>query len=719
MTHAIYRSISGSLSNDPSDPTSASSSSSRTPAVVPDTVNDVKSVECLDGYTFTGADSVATCGWDGKWTEVQGHCEPVRCASPPRIVHGRAVGTPTAHSRTYMSSVVFTCNRGYRLLNSTADRVTCDAQRRWAGRRPRCVKNTCGPPPYAPPHATPHATPRATTNATSAARPTLVYLRRRSYRIGQRVTYDCDAGFRRGGVVSVNRTCLDELTWSAPDSACEVVRCARPATPANGFVLAPWLVYESTAHFTCNGGYDFVGGGRGEVVRHCNAEGAWSDERGVPTSAPRCLSKVCATPPAISDADVVRGTASIYHFGDTVTYACVGGFTASGSGATLRCSEERTWRAVEADARFRCARNKCSPPATSPENPLHGDVIVTDLRNGSQSATLHCHVGFVRASSRRPPLCVDEKWTGVLEACRRRACLALPVLAHAEPVEEEPGKNRLTVAYLYEARVLYACQTGYRSAGELMAECDADGRWAWLGGNGACLAGECPLPPFVPHARVMADTEALNSLGSRVAFACARGFELRPRDSGKLVCGDHLTWVGVVPTCAPTYCPATAADPRVARAAATPAPLRASGSRVAQRACVVGYAYYGNAWAVCEGEPLRWRWYGTGSCSPRLCLDAPPDVRNARVVTAGADVSYGEKMSYVCDVGYRDSIASPYLNTTCSVSAADSDLVVWSAVSGACVPVQCSRPQFPTNGFVTYSNHSLVKFSRMDLRFKL
>lgn len=713
IAHATYISISANV-NDIDE-------------VLPNTVNDVKNAVCDEGFEFFGDESVTTCSWTGEWTPLEVTCKPIECSPAPRIVHGHVVSlvnttpdaltSPTPLNRTFTAVVVYTCKRGYRLRDSKADRLTCASNRRWSGVRPRCSRNTCGPPPYAPSHST----------LTSSIQ--------RSYSIGQKVTYNCTQGYGRDNIKQITRICTNELSWSIEDNMCLVILCPRPETPKHGNVIVPSLAFESPAHYSCKLGYDIVVGNKvainvDEVIRICNVNGEWTNEDGELYSPPTCSSKLCQLPPDIPNAFIVnnknfnestsKAANLTFEYGDTVTYSCRKGFTASSSrGNTLICSSDRRWRSYMAtdgdetanplttSAIYKCTRNKCASPSMQSRHSLHGDIVVTDLRNGSQSARLHCHNGYISPLSPSPdPMCTDQKWTGVLLACVRRSCRRLPVLDHATPMEETEGQ-----LYKFEARVLYACETGYESGGELMVECRADGKWAWLGGQGACLVGQCPLPPFIPHGLIASSTESFN-FGSRVEFKCSTGFTLQPIGSRGIVCGERLSWEGVVPRCVASYCSRAAKDPRIQHSMSMMPISRSAGSRITFTSCQHGYEYFGNSRAVCQGSPLTWTWLGDGRCSRRLCLEDPPRVTHAVVITAGAGIGYGDTMNYRCISGYRNAGGLPSLVTTCSINPEDSTKVNWSEVFGMCLPVLCEKPKSPTNGYMKYSNHSLVFVSR-------
>ncbi|CAI8041021.1 Sushi, von Willebrand factor type A, EGF and pentraxin domain-containing protein 1, partial [Geodia barretti] len=83
-------------------------------------------------------------------------------------------------------------------------------------------------------------------------------------------TYSCNGGYNLVG--DTTRTCLASDLWSGIKPTCTVVDCGGLPDPENGTATVADTIFNSTATFSCNDGYNLVG----EETRRCLASGNWS-----------------------------------------------------------------------------------------------------------------------------------------------------------------------------------------------------------------------------------------------------------------------------------------------------------------------------------------------------------------------------------------------------------------------------------------------------------
>ena len=652
--------------------------------VLPDSIHDLKNLVCDPGFRFTGPDTVVNCLWNASWSLLAGGCEATRCARPIRIAHGRVHG----RNYTYSARVTYTCVRGYSLVNATSSELTCGPNRRWVGLVPRCTKNTCSPP-----YPVDHATPVVTTAS-------------RIYRVGERVQYRCDDGY---SVATVEKTCQRNLTWSRTERACQVVECGLPPDIIHGYVSAPSLEFRALAHYTCERGYTIFDGsgstiGVGdEALRRCSNDSRWLSDAHT-GDTPTCERNPCAHPAVLPNAYISEGVASVYQYGDTVTFRCKESFSGRGSASKIICDAEGVWKQASPEkSRFYCIRRKCTNPMLP--RAAHGRIVITDLSNGSQSARLHCDNGYFLPVA-RTIICTLTRWSDAVLPCAKVICQPLPMIANARLRAENQSVHH------YGDRVRFSCDAGYLSTTTLLqATCRTDGTWTWNEDVRHCKRGKCPLPPFVAFGTTITKSATLNDLDSKILIGCKRGYVAFPVGSGLLECDETLQWKGVLPRCVEEYCPRNAQDTRVhdSRSVNTLHPASV-GAKVHLSSCNPGFEYFGNSHAVCDFD-LNWHWYGEGACTRRICRGAPPVTQASNTVPdKSLDLPYGAQARILCLRGYRSSLP---MASRCEVHPTNENAVRWTEVNATCEPIKCGRlEESPDNGRISYTNDTLVTTTR-------
>lgn len=99
-------------------------------------------ITCDRGYRIdNSSSSIVTCLASGAWDTDRLTCEPVICNDPPQLVNGHVVMS----DRTYNTTAIYECDSGYKLTGSTS--TLCTESGKWVTSLvPTCVKVYCQHP---------------------------------------------------------------------------------------------------------------------------------------------------------------------------------------------------------------------------------------------------------------------------------------------------------------------------------------------------------------------------------------------------------------------------------------------------------------------------------------------------------------------------------------------------------------------------------------------
>ncbi|UYV80321.1 hig [Cordylochernes scorpioides] len=207
---------------------------------------------CMEGYVLVGPE-VITCTASGVWSDDPPHCQTgikmvravIECPTiTPEDGHLRL----SWYSKTYGSSVYFSCPTGYRLLGAPS--ATCLKNQSWTNPPPTCQAIQCSPP-------LPPTNGRALDNG--------------RYLVGDYVQYTCNAGFVIvGDSIGI---CKDDGEWTQGPPICKPA-CEFPGEPGNGHVIPTKFHYDigQVVTVACNPGYRMLGPQR----LRCTPSGHWS-----------------------------------------------------------------------------------------------------------------------------------------------------------------------------------------------------------------------------------------------------------------------------------------------------------------------------------------------------------------------------------------------------------------------------------------------------------
>ncbi|CAH1271357.1 CSMD3 [Branchiostoma lanceolatum] len=419
---------------------------------------------CDTGYNIAGVSSI-TCQADGLWSDLMPTCNIVQC--PLVTVQLPVILSSGGSPYSYQDEVTFTCADGYAMDGAAS--ATCQASGTWSDEVPTCndidaclatpcdAQATCEDNPAPALDATCECNtgytgdgladgngcsavqcPALTDPANGAVSGTNFY--------GDVATFTCDPGYNLVG--GSTRTCQADTTWSGSSPTCTAVQCPALTAPANGAVSGT-NSYEDVATFTCDPGYNLVGGS----TRTCQADTTWSG------SSPTCTAVQCPALTAPANG-AVSGT---NFYGDVATFTCDPGYNLVG-GSTRTCQADTTWSGSSPT----CTAVQC-PTLTAPAN---GAVSGTNFYG--DVATFTCDAGYNLVGGSTRTCQADTTWSGSSPTCTDiDACLANP--CHAQATCRDNPAPALDAAC--------QCNTGYTGDGQ------ADG--TGCSDIDACLANPC------------------------------------------------------------------------------------------------------------------------------------------------------------------------------------------------------------------------------------
>ncbi|CAH1271353.1 CSMD3 [Branchiostoma lanceolatum] len=403
---------------------------------------------CDTGYNIAGVSSI-TCQADGLWSDLMPTCNIVQC--PLVTVQLPVILSSGGSPYSYQDEVTFTCADGYAMDGAAS--ATCQASGTWSDEVPTCndidaclatpcdAQATCEDNPAPALDATCECNtgytgdgladgngcsavqcPALTDPANGAVSGTNFY--------GDVATFTCDPGYNLVG--GSTRTCQADTTWSGSSPTCTAVQCPALTAPANGAVSGTNF-YGDVATFTCDPGYNLVGGS----TRTCQADTTWSG------SSPTCTAVQCPALTAPANG-AVSGTNS---YEDVATFTCDPGYNLVG-GSTRTCQADTTWSGssptcTDIDA---CLANPCHAQATCRDNPAP-----------ALDAACQCNTGYTGDGQADGTGCSD------IDACLANPC-------HAQATCRDNPAPALDAAC--------QCNTGYTGDGQ------ADG-------TGCSVTSEC------------------------------------------------------------------------------------------------------------------------------------------------------------------------------------------------------------------------------------
>jgi CUB/sushi domain-containing protein len=448
---------------------------------------------CNSGYQLVG-DAVRTCQNNGQWTGREPTCDALDCGTLEDPTNGAVNIRDTAAG----SVALYECNPGY-ILAGKPQRV-CLPYSQWSGSAPTCNAVDCGP--LSPP---PNGDIRVSVTT-----------------FGSFARYSCSIGYELTGLEV--RVCQTDGTWSGSAPICKISECPALAKPANGRVTLTGRTFGSKATYSCNRGYELIGGS----MRECTSNHVWSGKE------PICKPVSCGS---LTHPDNGRVEYSDSIVGSVAVYYCDNSYAINGL-RTRACQSNGQWTGQTPT----CDPIKAISTCDDLPDPPNGHVIISGSNSGD-TATYTCFVGYnvVGVDIR---YCRDDgTWTGTEPRCRPVDCGQLDVPRYGEIRYINSG---------FGAIARYTCLPGYELVGDYSRTCKSDGYWS--GESPHCIPDSSATPPPPPLGCGDPGTPANGvkigisySIGSVVYYECNEGFRLDgPRSR---LCRFDGRWSEQLPSC--------------------------------------------------------------------------------------------------------------------------------------------------------------------------
>ncbi|KAF7230188.1 sushi, von Willebrand factor type A, EGF and pentraxin domain-containing protein 1 isoform X3 [Nothobranchius furzeri] len=638
---------------------------------------------CDNGYELVGS-SRLNCLESGAWDSPVPYCRALSCP-PPAVPENSLL---KGNNFTYGSKVTFSCKKGY--LPQIPYEFQCLSTLRWSGTPPACYPVTCGGPP-----SVEHAGYTFDTNT---------YL--------STVNYTCVEGYRPQGSMEV--LCEATGEWSRPIPRCVSMVCSEPPVLKDAVIVGENYEVGNKVHYVCKEGYTLIG----PETRECLPSGQWSDD------FLQCVPRSCGPPPIIDHA-VPHETHKL--FGDTASYYCTDGYTASNN-SKLECNAQGVWVPPDGMETPHCIANFCLRPPNPPHaildsinkpkyasntevsykceegfmlnstatlrclmggawEPFPSDIGCVPVRcskpesidrgyvrgnNYSFGAVVaySCETGYMIRGEKRRTCKASGEWGGVLPTCVPVSCSAPPTL--------ENGYIQVKGRFTFNNKVTYACNAGYRLIGRPERVCQANRQWS-NHDLPTCVLLTCQAPPDIVHGHYKGSEF---QVGYKVEYVCDEGYELA--GDGVWTCLKYGKWDKTKPPrCSPVRCP----EPPLEENHLVLKSLDSESGTV-ELSCEDGYILEGAHVLRCTPSQ---EWNDTFPVCKQVFCGPPPEVAFGSVSSASPPFSFSSAVTYTCVGGFT-------LRKDASVTCLTSGQ--WSTPYPECIPVECPQPVEISNGIV-------------------
>ncbi|XP_053338706.1 C4b-binding protein alpha chain-like [Clarias gariepinus] len=382
-------------------------------------------------------------------------------------------GESNEHTFSDGSSVTFKCSPGYVPERSSASRSIICMGTQWNDLQLQCKKRSCG-------------NPGEIFNGK--------YLFQEGIIFGATITAQCNKGFRLVG--QPQRNCR-ETGWDGRAPVCEVVKCLKPPSIANGMFnpVADSYDYANVITYSCKGGLDLIG----------TSELSCSDDGTFQPPAPQCLFVSCERP-VIPNAIRIEGKSPPYKYKQFVRYQCNKGYRMEGSDFLI-CTEDG-WNPRPPQ----CTVITCSKPPDIANGQFYPSKLLYEY---GQSVTYSCDTGF-RLSGISTIVCTDDETFQKSPQCLEVTCDA-PNIKNAVIVK------RKTSPYRYKMTIQYQCNEGYSMEGSDLLTCKENG---WNPPPPKCNIATCSKLPGIKNVQFKPLKE-FYEYGETVTYSCEEGFRLQ------------------------------------------------------------------------------------------------------------------------------------------------------------------------------------------------
>ncbi|XP_072223736.1 complement receptor type 2 isoform X2 [Leuresthes tenuis] len=301
------------------------------------------------------------------------------------------------------------------------------------------------------------------------------------------------------------------------------------------------------------------------------------------------------------------------------------------------------------------AAKRCSTPLEYPTTALVSKVTPGQMFNSGYKVSYRCADDYTPSGGLRFVKCQDGEWTNLTLKCDKRTCGNAGDIPNGEFSYD--GETYIgTRAYI-------TCKNGYTLRGNSYVTCQKSG---WSGAYPICEEGEskntCSNPAVDNSVRKREDV-SVYQVGESMSFTCKQGFLLE--GAARITCGPDGQWQPLPPRCLQsttrTQQPGQPSGKQKAGCGAPPA-VSSSHANLADKyitktsfssgekvyyMCDVGYfPTAGSKGRMC----LNGKWTQlTLKCELKFCGHAGV-IKNGHFVYTG--VQFGDTATAICDEGY-------------------------------------------------------------------
>ncbi|XP_046563497.1 sushi, von Willebrand factor type A, EGF and pentraxin domain-containing protein 1-like [Haliotis rubra] len=290
--------------------------------------NDVISYFCNMGYEQVGdSNGSMRCNETGSWAPdmVYGDpplCKKISCGVSPSFENA----TGSQADGVFDDVISYSCNVGYEQVGGSNGSMRCNETGSWHldvefGNPPLCEKISCGLSP-------------SFENVTASQGAGV---------FDDVISYSCNMGYVQVGGSNGSMRCNEMGSWD-PDVVygdpplCEKISCGLSPSFENVTASQGNGVFDDVISYSCNLGYEQVGGSNGSM--RCNETGSWGPDM-VYGDPPLCEKISCGLSPSFENVTASQGNGV---FEDVISYSCNMGYVqVGGSNGSMRCNETGSW----------------------------------------------------------------------------------------------------------------------------------------------------------------------------------------------------------------------------------------------------------------------------------------------------------------------------------------------------------------------------------------
>ncbi|XP_059400131.1 complement factor H-like isoform X2 [Carassius carassius] len=465
----------------------------------------------------------------------------------------------------------------------------------------------------------------------------IVGRQRPNYRINSKEEYKCHSGFKPETPVQI--TCDSEGQWKDIQQCIEIM-CNLPKITNAEIMRSQESNYKinSKVEYKCRSGFE----PEKPVQITCDSEGKW---RGIQQCTAMCAA------PNITNAEIVGSQRPNYRISSKVQYKCLSGFEPE-EPFQITCEPEGQWRGIQ----------QCTKMPKLCYTLLLENGFIHKNSSNKEEIFYSCDTGYKPFSG--------NWWDSV--TCRKGSQFDEPRCIREEECGALPSVHHGKLTLLDRETADVKCDPGFMST-ERSINC-IDGRWE----KPVCKkAMRCGIPPNVSNAVITSKPEEFYLPKSTVTYVCRRLYLIRGEST---VSCRNGKWEKT-PTCQEITCELKSNTFGVKKINPEGKTIFRARESV-EITCSEKYWFFGTKETektfTCKDDG---KWDNEPVCAEITC-DDPRDHLLFRPFYWGT-MKLGEKQSYSCDYGYRQTAAE----ATCTRDG-------WRP-KPLCTEIVCAAPNIP------------------------